>query len=360
MKVVFIIRATSYTTPGGDTIQVDRTAKYLRHVGVEVDIKATNMEIDYDHYDLMHFYNIIRPGNILKHIDATDTPFVISPIFVDYSEFDSKHRHDLLGVLSKAFSSDRMEYFKAIGRMVKNEENINSFKYLFKGHKQSIKYILEKAACVLPNSQNEYERLLDNYGVEKDYIIVPNGIDNQLFNKVSINENESRRGVICVARIEGIKNQSNLVKAMKDHKYHLTLIGNPAPNHREYYQHLKEDASVNIEFKPHVPHGALVELYNNAKVHVLPSWFETTGLTSLEAAAMGCNIVVTEKGDTREYYKNYAFYCDPGDPKSIREKIEEAYETPYNPEFNSYIRENFTWEKAAEKTHEAYKKVLNR
>ena len=36
MKVAFISRATLYSTPGGDTKQVDMTANYLRELGVDV------------------------------------------------------------------------------------------------------------------------------------------------------------------------------------------------------------------------------------------------------------------------------------------------------------------------------------
>jgi glycosyltransferase involved in cell wall biosynthesis len=63
-------------------------------------------------------------------------------------------------------------------------------------------------------------------------------------------------------------------------------------------------------------------------VHVLASWFETTGLVSLEAAMMDCNVVVTKKGDTVEYFSDMAYYCEPDDINSIRNAIEKAYNNP--------------------------------
>ena len=39
---------------------------------------------------------------------------------------------------------------------------------------------------------------------------------------------------------------------------------------------------------------------------------------------MGCNIVITEKGFTREYFGDDAFYCEPGDPESIYNAVENA------------------------------------
>ena len=48
---------------------------------------------------------------------------------------------------------------------------------------------------------------------------------------------------------------------------------------------------------------------------------ETPGLSSLEAAAMGKNIVVTTKGDTYDYFEDYAFYCEPDDIESIKNAL---------------------------------------
>ena len=73
---------------------------------------------------------------------------------------------------------------------------------------------------------------------------------------------------------------------------------------------------------------------------------------------LGCNIVVTDKGDTKDYFENDAWFCDPDDLESIRSAVEAAYNAPYNPDFRKRILENYTWERAAEETLAAYKQVL--
>ena len=50
-----------------------------------------------------------------------------------------------------------------------------------------------------------------------------------------------------------------------------------------------------------LPHEDLAPYYASCKVHALVSWMETTGLSSLEAEVMGANLVITDKGDTRDY-----------------------------------------------------------
>ncbi len=91
-----------------------------------------------------------------------------------------------------------------------------------------------------------------------------------------------------------------------------------------------------------------------AKVHALVSWMETPGLSSLEAGAMDCNIVVTKKGDTQEYFENFAYYCEPDDVNSIKTALDLAYNNPVNSDLKRKILNQYTWEKTAEKTLEAY------
>ena len=115
----------------------------------------------------------------------------------------------------------------------------------------------------------------------------------------------------------------------------------------------------NIHFlTEHIDHKKLVTIYKAAKVHVLASWFETTGLVSLEAAMMDCNIVVTRKGDTEEYFADMAYYCEPDNIDSIKHEIIKAYHDPVNPRLKSFIKNNYTWDNAAKQTLEAYYTVL--
>jgi len=39
--------------------------------------------------------------------------------------------------------------------------------------------------------------------------------------------------VLCIARIEGIKNQLNLIKALNDTEFNVLLIGSHAPNQKD-------------------------------------------------------------------------------------------------------------------------------
>jgi glycosyltransferase involved in cell wall biosynthesis len=356
MRVAIIARSTLYTAPGGDTVQAMQTASQLADLGVWADIKLSNEVIDYSQYDLLHFFNIIRPADILYHSEKARKPYVVSTILVDYSEYDKHHRKGL-GAIFGYLSPNSIEYLKTMARWVLGRDYLSSPSYIWKGQRKSIQRILQFAEMILPNSESEYQRVIKAYPSKVTYSVVPNGIDPKLFDYNGAIEKDPLL-VLCVARMEGIKNQLNLIKALNNTRFKLLLIGNHSPNQQAYYNECRDIAAANIQFIDHLPQDELVAYYQQAGVHVLPSWFETTGLSSLEAAAMGCNLVITDKGDTREYFENDVFYCHPAQSESILEAVERASAAGTNLRLRERILKKYTWAQAAYCTLDAYRQVV--
>ncbi|MES1226915.1 MAG: glycosyltransferase family 4 protein [Bacteroidota bacterium] len=358
MKVAFITRSTLFTVRGGDTFQVTETAKHLGEIGITADIFLTNQYIDYSMYDALHFFNIIRPADILYHIKKSNTPFVLSTILINYSESDRFYRTGIFGFLSRYLSADQIEYLKTIARFIKRKDKIRSVSYLWQGQKRSITEILNKASMLFPNSKMEYDALVKYYNCDTSYTVIPNGINSKLFCFDTAIKKDPLL-VVCAARIEGVKNQLNLIKALNNTQYRLLIIGAPAPNQLFYYKECKKIAASNITFIEQLEQHALLNYYNKASVHVLPSWFETCGLSSLEAAAMGCNIVITNKGYTSEYYESYAFYCDPSSTESIFSAIDNAAKAGIPDKLRQKILSQYTWQHAAERIASSYYNLIS-
>jgi glycosyltransferase involved in cell wall biosynthesis len=85
---------------------------------------------------------------------------------------------------------------------------------------------------------------------------------------------------------------------------------------------------------------------------------ETPGLAALEAAACGAKLALTREGCTEEYFGDYAVYLNPDDPGSIRQATEQALSREKRPELPEYIRQRYTWKKAAEQLLAVYRDVL--
>lgn len=367
MKVMLQSRTTLFTVPGGDTIQILKTAEALRSMGCAVEI-STELEPNLATFDIVHLFNLTRPQEVYlqaKNARHQGRRICLSPIYVSYREYEQQARAGLFGLLARHLEPERVEYLKVLGRAVCNRElNKGTFKLLLHGYRSLQNRIIGMADVLLPNSESEIRRTVgDLHGVRlKRYVVVPNAVDQRIFNSHGVYRSNAadryRDCVLCVARIDGVKNQLNLVRAMNGLPWQLLLIGKPA-NHRSFFRQIQHEAGPNVKVLGEMDHAELPGYYSAARVHVLASWMETTGLSSLEAGAMGCNLVITDKGDTREYFGDYAYYCDPDSVESIRQAIVTAYESPVNPRLKSEIREKFTWEKAAGKTLEGYELALS-
>lgn len=359
-------RVSLFNVPGGDTIQILKTKEYLEKLGIKVDI-STELEPDLKEYDLVHLSNLIRPQEIYlqtRNAKQQQKKVVLSPIYCLYTEYEKKGREGFIRFLVNFLGSEKIEYLKVLGRAVKNRElHKGTLFFLKEGYKKLQNKILSLVDFLLPNSQSEMNKIIKDFNLNNiPYLIVPSSVDKNFFSNDNIKIDKKlekfKNCVLCVARIEGRKNQLNIVKAMKRLPYKLVLVGEAAPNHKKYLARIKKEIPKNVYILGRVDASILPQLYNLAKVHVLASWYETAGLSSLEAGIMGCNLVITDKGDTKEYFGDYAYYCEPDSIDSIRQTIVKAYESPLNPKLKDRILKNFIWEKTAEKTLEAYKKVL--
>jgi len=365
MKVLMQSRKNLFSSPGGDTIQMLKTKEYIEKLRIKVDI-SNELEVDLKEYDLVHLFNLIRPQEVYlqtKNAKNQGKKIVLSPIYVSYVEYERKARGGIVQLISNILSKYSIEYLKIFIRGIKNKEfHKGTKKVLVKGYYKALREIVKNVDIFLPNSESEMRRVKNDFNLKNPrYIVVPNAVDQKIFDYHNVKVEglkQFEKCVLCVGRIEGRKSQLNLVRAVKDLPYKLVFIGKPAPNHIKYYKKIKKEAGDNVIFKDYIPHHKLPQYYKAAKVHALISWMETTGLSSLEAGIMGCNLVITDKGDTKDYFSDYVYYCEPDSIESIREAIVKAYESSINPKLRKHILRNYTWENTAEKTLEAYKKIL--
>lgn len=366
MKVVFLSRTTLFDVPGGDTTQIVKTAEALRKAGIEVDI-STELRPDVSQYDIVHLFNLMRPQEVYlqaHNAKRQGKKVALSTIYGPYTEYDQKARPGAGRVLANLISQEHLEYAKIAARAIKNREiNAGTASLLLNGYGTLQRKLVDLVDVFLPNSVSEMQRVHAAFpsSASKPYVVVPNAVDATLFGVAQQipNEMEKFRGcILSVARIEGRKCQLELVRAVRDLNRDLVLIGKPAPNHLKYYEQMKKEAGNNVHFLGSVDHEKLPAFYSLASVHCLVSWMETPGLSSLEAAAMGCNIVVTEKGDTRDYFCDGAFYCEPDSVPSIRHAIESALLAPPPVELMKKVLAQYTWDKAADATCTGYQIAL--
>lgn len=366
MKILFQSRKTLYSAPGGDTIQILKTKEFLEKRGITVDI-SLELTPDVSQYDIIHVFNLMRPQELylqVKNAKKYGKRVALSTIYGPYEEYEKKARGGLLQIINNLLSITQIEYLKVIARAILNFEfSKGTLIYLINGHKNLQRKIINKVDVFLPNSESEMQRVAKDFQLKHyNYVNIPNAVDQTKFDfdRTSINPEleQYRNCILCVSRIEGRKNQLNVIRACKDLPYKFVFIGKAGVNFKKYFEQCKDEATDNMFFLGQMEHEKLAQFYKLAKVHILASWMETPGLSSLEAGIMHTNIVVTKKGDTEDYFKDFAFYCEPDNLKSIHNAVYKAYNSNYNKEFSDYIKSNYTWENTAIQTLKGYTSIL--
>jgi glycosyltransferase involved in cell wall biosynthesis len=367
MKVLFQTRTNLFEAPGGDMVQMLKTKEFLAKSGIEVDI-SLELEPDLTGYDLVHLFNLMEPQDIyiqMLNAKKQSKKIVLSTIYGLYTEFERKARGGLFQKVANILSPYQIGYIKVLVKHYKEKRmHKGVYKMLFKGYYGLMKEIVDSTSVFLPNSDSEMKRVATEFKLKNyQYVSVPNAIDKSVFVSDETYDEintyaKFKDCILCAARIEGRKSTLTLVQALKNTDYKLVLVGKESQNQKQYVQQVHDEAGENVFFLGAIPHDDLKNLYKVAKVHALISWMETPGLSTLEAAAMDCNVVVTRKGDTYDYFEDYAYYCEPDDIQSIKGAIDKAFTEPVNPKLKQKVLEKYIWEKTAEETLKGYNLVL--
>lgn len=328
MKVLLCVRQDYYRNYGGDSAQVVNTARYLEKMGAKVHINNGSI-FDYSEYDIVHLFNINKVWDI-------------------YNYYKIAHEYKKRIVVSPVYYNLRTYYkYKNNSEKLKLWERSNIYR----------KEILRGSTAIAANSNTEINSIKDDFNIDKKYEVIYNGVEveDEHVPLYGIRERYNLNSyILCVGKIYPMKNQLALAKACKDIGIQLLIIGKIKD--REYFDQCMKIG--NVLYLGFIDSYNIYNAYRFAKLHVLPSYMETPGFSSLEAAASGCNIVSTIEGCAGEYFKDMAIYCNPYDEGSIRKAIEEGIKRPKNNELKNYVKENYSWDNYINKLYELYKNLL--
>jgi glycosyltransferase involved in cell wall biosynthesis len=358
MKVLMQARVSLFAVPGGDTVQIVETMRALRRLGVEADL-STSLTADLRSYALVHLFNLGRVQETAFHARRAaqaGVTVVLSPIYWNPAEFERRGHFGMRAAAARVLRLETIERLRGLWRYcVDRERNPATRDLVLRGWRRLQRYALSAASCLLPNSAAELELLRRDFGgLPCPAVVVPNGVSPSFGD----GPQGERSGVACVGRIDPRKNQLRLARALRDGPQRLTLVGEPAPNHRRYLARTLRCGGDRVTWLGPMRHEQICGVLWRSAVHALPSWFETPGLASLEAAAAGCAVVVSNRGSTREYFGNDAHYCEPHDIASIAQAVARACASPPPARLRERVLSRFTWDEAARRTLVAYEVAL--
>ena len=340
-----ILHAPSFAfqAPGGGENQLIQTGRHLEELGVSVRLFSAWTDRLED-ARLLHLFGMSREGLELAQVArARAIPVVLSPICWYAPRAMACLEPSLAGKIAS---------LAGWGLRLLAPETPSWRRTL-----------LRLADLVLPNSQAEANQLRRLFGVDASRIrVVPNGVLPAIAEATP--EIFCRRFgtfpfVLSVGRIEPRKNTLELIKAARRLELPLVIAGEAPPGFERYEALCRRAAAAETLWLGRLDHHdpLLASAYAAARVFALPSWFETPGLSALEAALSGCAVVVTPYGSTREYFGDHVEYARPHRPGEIGRALAKAREDGPDPELAGWVRARYLWPQIARMIAGAYDSV---
>jgi glycosyltransferase involved in cell wall biosynthesis len=355
MKILMQNRTNVFTQRGGDTIVLERLSAGLRQFGITVDIDVT-AGADLRSYDLVHLFNFATPEYteyLARRAAECGKPFVVTTLYEDWPIF-----YNQMQLLAQAF----VAYINAGQPQDRWGELAAAIRNCEPRARLENSFAATQAAALLTTGEKESQSLIRDYGTQIRTAVHHLGCDLDTGNQSAdlfVKEYGEEDFVLCVGRLETRKNQLALLKALEQSELTLVFAAGGFTYQPEYAQACKAfRRKGKTLFLDRLSPDMLSSAFCAARVHALPSWYELPGLVSLEAARLGCNIVVSPLGTAADYFGELALYARPDEPEDICNAVTAAYYRPPDPKLRERAS-SYTWQKTADEVRQVYQRILS-
>ena len=240
---------------------------------------------------------------------------------------------------------------------------------------------IERADLVLADSQSTQNDLVELLGVSPDKIeVVYAGVESRfrpMEGEMALQRVRKRYGldfpfILSLGTLEPRKNLTGLIEAyallrdkgqvIRDKGLRLVIAGGKGWLYDEIFARVEElGLSGQVIFPGFVADEDLPALYNLAELFVFPSLYEGFGLPPLEAMACGTPVVTSDRPSLPEVVGEAGLMVEATDSQALAEAMERALA---DENLRQEMREKglkqavkFTWEAAAGKLLEVYKRL---
>lgn len=370
MLVDCVLRSDAARKSGGDTVQVREYAKHLVDRGFDVREVPFSPAMPLRPGAVVHVFNIDRPYEFLLACRAArGHRIVVSPIHHEIGRVRAMRAADsgrgLISVSARVLPEALREWLATGYRAIRGAGGpvaavraglaVVRLAPVVPSVWRATGRRLDEVAAValLAEGEGRDLRRLTGWAAGND-LVVPNGrpedLDLDLRNPWSARPAGS---IVVVGRIEPRKRQLELARAA-------TRLGIPV---RFVGPYADETSGYAVAFQAVVDEGVVrhdgekdraevLALLGSSRVLVNASWVEVQSLVDLEAATMGCAVVTTRTGHSREWL-GAAVTAEDGDDLDallLRASALAAADAAAPPA----VRYDRTWRQAAEQLERAY------
>lgn len=372
MKIAMLVD-DFHPNVGGTPTYAKELAKALHDLEMEPEI-ITHRYPGYEQDASLNSVLVRRlPGFVLRKFNVTISPNAIWTLKRLLNKYDIVHGLDLYSPISLCGV-----YLAHRGKMptVMTNPALHTYTGILKLVYQPVKYVLKKADHIIAVSEAA-KGFIKSFGLEDSKIsVIYHGVDSEKFRNIDTCNIRKELGtgpsplIMTVTRLINRKGLNYLIEAMphvlqeyKDVK--LVIVGwGPERNRLE---RIAKDLKIkdSVIFAGAVGDETLLKIYAAADIFVLPSpHYEAFGIVLLEAMAAGLPVITTRTGGMPEFIINFhnGILVEPKSERQIGEAIlrllnDKKLAQRLARNGLKLVRTKYTWETAARRTIDIYKKV---
>ncbi len=329
-NIAFCVRADYISSPGGDTVQMNSWAETLRGLGNKVTFFAGAVSMDaLQNMDAVFIWHLER---LHESFQPWLTAYKLrKPVFL----VPTYWRHG--NIISRGYRLKKE--FELLVRLI-CKCDVATSAMRFRSWSSSRKRLLTESTYLVANSESERRLLVAEGASSERVIVIPNIIASEEIAAVPVLPWKERHGIICVGHFCPRKNQYELIRAVKNCDCRITFLGAARPMHKLYYAICHKAAGEDHLFMGSVPHRVVLEELGRARLCISVSCAETPGISNLEAAALGCNLLLPPIEPVKEYFGNLAHYSSPW-AEDFPGLLRKLTGQPPRPELSRHIRNNY-------------------
>jgi len=360
MKVLLQNRFNLLQAGAGDRIHFFSLLNSLKNQGIDVS-HSLSSRICLKEYDLVHLFNITQGDTYYQFINAKKQkkPVVLTPIHIPKVNYLASNQDKIKDFVKKSpLLRPILNYFKyPLSPHKRKSKNLEYNTELLEKIK---KELIKGVNLLLPGSNPEIQEINKLYGINPNSLVIHPGIED-IFHRATpdlfIDKFGIKDFIISVGTIIPLKNQLNIIKALKGFNIPVVFIGAMGKNN-QYNRLFTKNLSKNMIYLGKLNREMVASAFAAARAGILISYSETTGRVNLEAGAAGTAVVCSDIPVNREYMKSYAYYCNPDSIQSIKKQVLNAYKKGPVNGTQQFIRNNYTLVRYAREIISAYKKLL--
>jgi glycosyltransferase involved in cell wall biosynthesis len=313
MKIGLIIPSASISSTGGVKIQGEMWKKGLEELGQEcilIDFWGNHDWESYDAIIVLGYGGFLR--SFAKYFRKVCKKFVLAPII------DPSIPKPLFKLLVKHYGMQKIGLSNRFHDLYLSAKSFDTF---------------------LARSQFEADYISYCLDVPMEKIkIVPLSVRIPFVDKMP----RKKELVLHISRLcAPNKNIKRLIQAAVRYNFQLRLGGILNGEEERQWLYNLITGHDNIQYIGLLSDKELINWYSRCKVFALPSLVEGVGMVALEAAGRGCEIVLTNNGAPKEYYKGFAYLVNPKSVDDIGKACVAALHGDKQPELLQFVRENY-------------------